>query len=167
MPSKRGTDDLAAMFAAGRRGSGTKTATPVRLAPEPSPAPLEATTTPAQAKTVPKGAKAGPKGARAVRSPSVASSPPPPAGRIPAAVSGLAEPFRKAGRAYPHRLSLDVTTETADRLRDLAYQHGRLRHITLARHLLALAMESPETVAQAARLAREDLAASAESRRRS
>jgi hypothetical protein len=60
-----------------------------------------------------------------------------------------------------------VTTETADRLRDLAYQHGRLRHITLARHLLALAMESPETVAQAARLAREDLAASAESRRRS
>jgi hypothetical protein len=60
-----------------------------------------------------------------------------------------------------------VTIDTADRLRDLAYQNGRLRHITLARHLLALAMDSPETVAKAAELAREDLAASAESRRRS
>jgi hypothetical protein len=145
VPSNRGTDDLAAMFAAGRgRGSGTKTA-PAKAAPatpEPPGPPQRAARTP----------KAPVKAVKAPAPPAARSGP-----------QGGSRVEQAGERTYPHRVSLDLPSVLYRRLRDLAYRYD-LRHITLARHLLALAMESPELVDQAAELARADLAESARNR---
>jgi hypothetical protein len=72
---------------------------------------------------------------------------------------GVAPTFRRAEPTYPHRLSLDLSTVRFRQLKALAFEND-LRHVTLARHLLALAMDTPAQVAQAAVLAHADLEAS-------
>ncbi len=54
--------------------------------------------------------------------------------------------FQEAPKAYPHRLTLDMTAEDYDTIRDLAHEH-RLNKVELLRRLVARLRQDPALAA--------------------
>jgi hypothetical protein len=83
------------------------------------------------------------------------------------AASTVAAPqAREAPKLYGHRVSLDLPDQTYEKLTRLGFDSGRVPHGTIARHLVALGLDDPEMVAQAVELARADVRAAADARRK-
>jgi hypothetical protein len=76
--------------------------------------------------------------------------------------------FRQVPKLYNHRVSLDLSDDVYNRLLRAGFDAGppRVPHGTVARHMVALALDDVELMARAVELARVDVKAAAEARRK-
>lgn len=98
------------------------------------------------------------------------STPGPPkvAPSSPEAAATSSPRFRQVPKLYNHRVSLDLSDDVYNRLLRAGFDAGppRVPHGTVARHMVALALDDVELMARAVELARVDVKAAAEARRK-